>query len=82
MVHENPKTSAAEKHPLKVHRFNQIGPVQNSPQSEQLPACRIRARGRQNCETSGHRRRELGFFAQERENFFNQRVGCDTVLLP
>ena len=30
---------------------------------------------------SGHRWRELGFFAKERKNFFHQRVGCDAVLL-
>src|SRR5262249_54983069 len=28
-----------------------------------------------------HRRRELGFFAEKRQNFFHKRVGCDAVFL-
>ena len=30
---------------------------------------------------SGHRWRELGFFAKERKHFFHECVGCDAVLL-
>jgi hypothetical protein len=31
---------------------------------------------------SGHRWPELGFFAKKRKHFFDERVGCDAVLLP
>ena len=30
---------------------------------------------------SGHRWRELGFFAKERKHFFHECIGCDAVLL-
>ena len=30
----------------------------------------------------GDRRPKIGLFAQERQNFFHQRVGGDAVLLP